>query len=153
MYNPMFNSYGYPNMNQPYNYQANPYMNNYQNNLQQAQPVNTNTNKIYVSGIEDVRNTRLLPNSDMIYIDNDKPLLYQKVVDGKGQFEVKSFKIIPYSPEQDTKKETSIDLSGYVEKGEFDALKQEFEAFKNKSTIKKVEVVNGTTGNGTNKSI
>ena len=143
MYNPMFNNYGY--QNQPYNYQANPYLSNYSNIPQQ----NTNTNKIYVSGIDDVRSRTLPPNSDMIYLDNDKPILYQKVVDSKGQFEVKSFSINPYSPEQDTKKEHSVDLSTYVEKSEFEALKQEFDTLKNKFTIKKAEVINGTTGNGT----
>ena len=88
--NPYFNSM--PTATQPYGYTS-PYMN--QPNSQMASP-NTYTNKVYVSNADAVRNKELPANSDYIFLDNDKPILYQKIVDGKGQFEVKMFKITPY---------------------------------------------------------
>ena len=56
---------------------------------QNAQPApQMNTNKIYVTGIEDARNRTLAPNSDYIFLDNDKPLLYRKTVDATGKMEI-----------------------------------------------------------------
>lgn len=104
----MFGGYSPFNHCSPYN--NNPYNNNYNNYMygqqggtsipQQNQQV-TNTNKIFVNGLEDVRNMRLNPGSDFMFLDNDKPLLYQKIVDNKGQFEVKTFDIIPHVEKQE----------------------------------------------------
>lgn len=120
----MFGGYSPFNHCSPYN--NNPYNNNYNNYMygqqggtsipqqnQQNQQV-TNTNKIFVNGLEDVRNMRLIPGSDFMFLDNDKPLLYQKVVDNKGQFEVKTFDIIPHVEKeenntQNTEKYVSIE--------------------------------------------
>lgn len=120
----MFGGYSPFNHCSPYN--NNPYNNNYNNYMygqqsgtsipqqnQQNQQV-TNTNKIFVNGLEDVRNIRLTPGSDFMFLDNDKPLLYQKVVDNKGQFEVKTFDIIPHVEKeenntQNTEKYVSIE--------------------------------------------
>lgn len=120
----MFGGYSPFNHCSPYN--SNPYNNNYNNYMygqqsgtsipqqnQQNQQV-TNTNKIFVNGLEDVRNMRLTPGSDFMFLDNDKPLLYQKVVDNKGQFEVKTFDIIPHVEKeennaQNTEKYVSIE--------------------------------------------
>ena len=49
----------------------------------QQQPPQMNTNKIYVTGIEDARARQLPPNSDFIFLDNDKPLLYRKTEMGR----------------------------------------------------------------------
>jgi hypothetical protein len=75
-------------------------------------PAQTNTNKIFVNGIEDVRNCRLPANSDYIFLDNDKAIIYQKLVDSKGQFEVKAFTITPYTtqPEAPVTKSTDYAL-------------------------------------------
>lgn len=134
----MFNyQYGYmPNQNPNYNWNTNQYSNNYQ------QPAQTSTNKIYVNGIDDARNRVFPANSDYMMLDNDKPLLYQKVVDNKGQFEVKAFKITPYSPDSEPKHDNSIDLSSYAKiddlkplESEIKALRESFDNLKNNGGV------------------
>lgn len=98
----------------------------------------TNTNKIYVSGIEDVKGKTLYPNSDMIFIDNDKPLLYQKTVDSKGQFEIKVFDICPHVEQETAKIEETINLSNYVLKTDLEPLQAEIKVLNDK--ISKMDV-------------
>ena len=122
--NNYINPYGYGNA--PYNYTPN--YNSYtppaQNTLSQTpNNLNTNTNKIFVNGIEDVKSMRLPANSDYAFLDNDKPILYQKVVDSKGQFEVTVYDIVPHKEEQ-------APASEYVLKTEFDKLTSELAALK-----------------------
>ena len=113
---------------------------------------NQNTNKIYVSSVDDVRRMNLSAGSDYIFLDNDKPFLYQKIVSPNGQFEVKTFTITPYEQKETPKEQNPIDLSGYVKTSELEQIRAELNELKNKLTPKKVEVNNGTTGT-TNKSI
>ena len=87
------NNYPY---DMPYGYNSMPVYNPPVQNQIPQQNTATSTNKIFVNGIEDVRNRSLAPNSDFMFLDNDKPLLYQKIVDAKGQFEVKVFDIVPH---------------------------------------------------------
>ena len=118
-----------------YGYQ-NPYQQFNPNLVQQQQPQQnyqaTNTNKIFVSGVDDVKSKTIPANSDFIFLDNDKPLLYQKTVDGKGQFEVKTFEIREIKPQEKQKEENTIDLNNYVLKTDFQALQGEIENLKNK---------------------
>ena len=138
-----YDNYNNFNMQQPYNF------NNQQFNRPQNQ---SNTNKIYVSGIDDVKKAMLPAGSDYIFLDNDKPILYQKIVSPNGQFEVKTFTISPYEQKETTNEQNPIDLSGYVKTSELEQIRAELNELKNKLTPKKVEVNNGTTGT-TNKSI
>ena len=138
-----YDNYNNFNMQQPYNF------NNQQFNRPQNQ---SNTNKIYVSGIDDVKKAMLPAGSDYIFLDNDKPILYQKIVSPNGQFEVKTFTISPYEQKETTKEQNSIDLSEYVKTSEFEQIKAELNELKNKLIPKKVEVNNGT-GTNTTKSI
>ena len=140
MYNP-YQPYNYGGTYIPnYNFQ-NPYQ-QFNPNLtqQQMQPQNqqassaTNTNKIFVSSIEDVKSKPLSANSDFIFLDNDRPILYQKTVDGKGQFEVKAFEIREIKPQERQKEDNSINLSDYVTLTEFEALKGQIDDLKNKIT-------------------
>ena len=140
MYNP-YQPYNYGGTYIPnYNFQS-PYQ-QFNPNLtqQQAQTQNqqsssaTNTNKIFVAGIDDVKSKSLPVNSDFIFLDNDKPILYQKTVDSKGQFEVKAFEIREAKPEDEQKEETSINLSNYVTLTEFEALKEQLDDLKNEIT-------------------
>ena len=85
----------------------------------------TNTNKIFVNGVEDVRSRSLPQNSDYVFLDNDKPLLYQKVVDAKGQFEVKVFDITPHQ-------DTPVETPEYVLRADFDNVLVELTAIKDK---------------------
>lgn len=110
---------------------------------QQTQYGGTNTNKIFVSGLEEVKNKQLPPNSDFIFLDNYKPLLYQKIVDGKGQFEIKQFDIT-------VKKEPVCEVNGELNtlskeeftsqidhiKGEIEGIKEELSKIKDKGSDK-----------------
>ena len=128
MYNNPF-QYGnsYPTGTQPYGY---PVPNYAMQQQPQVQPHQTNTNKIYVSGIEDVRQRNLPFNSDVIFLDNDKPILYQKIVDNKGQFEVKAFNISPYLSQECEKQSQSIDLSAYAKTSEIEQIRAELKELK-----------------------
>lgn len=123
----------------PYGYNPNAYTPNYMQQNQTA--VNTpqvipatNTNKIFVNGIEDVRSKALPPNSDYTFLDNDKPILYQKVVDSKGQFDVKVYDIIPHKEEQPIKEKDYVSREEFNKLyAELDALKQQLGGIKNES--------------------
>ena len=86
----------------------------------QQQPPQMNTNKIYVTGIDDARARQLPPNSDFIFLDNDKPLLYRKTVDATGKMEIKAFKISEYTEtEAAPASATAVDMSQFVSVEEF----------------------------------
>lgn len=138
MYSP-YQPYNYGNTYIPnYNYQS-PYQFNMnqqtpQTQTQPQQTMNnaTNTNKIFVAGIDDVKSRNIPVNSDFIFLDNDKPLLYQKSVDSKGQFEVKTFEIKEILPQDKPKEESSVNLSNYVTLSEFEAIKGQINELKDK---------------------
>ena len=112
-----------PTATQPYGYPVNPYAGfppMQQAAMQTPAASQTNTNKVFVSGIDEVRNKPLPPNSEYIFLDNDRSILYQKTVDGKGQFEVKAFDIIPHREDPETN--PGNDLSAFVRRDEMDAL-------------------------------
>lgn len=86
----------------------------------QQQPAQMNTNKIYVTGIDDARARQLPPNSDFIFLDNDKPLLYRKTVDATGKMEIKAFKISEYTEtEAAPASAPAVDMSQFVSVEEF----------------------------------
>ena len=121
MYPYDYNYGGLPPVNQPYN--SVPY--------QPQKPVQQmNTNKIYVSGIEEVRQKSLPSGSDYIFLDNDKPILYQKIVSPSGQFEVKTFSISQYEPQETTKHGDTVDLSSYAKTSDLEPLMTELKALK-----------------------
>ena len=92
----------------------------------QLQPVQ-NVNWIYVSGVDGAKNQIVQPGQTVWMMDNNDPYFYVKAVDNVGS---SSFRIFQFSevqevtPEQPTQQ---IDLSGYVPRGEFDALKEKVE--------------------------
>lgn len=90
----------------------------------QQQSAQMNTNKIYVTGIEDARARQLPPNSDFIFLDNDKPLLYRKTVDATGKMEIKTFKIAEYT-EAETASAPAVDMSQFVSVEEFKGVQAE----------------------------
>lgn len=97
-----------------------------QNAMQQPAVQNTNTNKLYTTGIEDVRARQLPPNSDFIFLDNDKPIIYRKTTDATGKMDIQVFEIKPFQPEQ-TKPEHPIDLSQFALKTDIQGLKNDIE--------------------------
>ena len=90
----------------------------------QQQPAQMNTNKIYVTGIDDARARQLPPNSDFIFLDNDKPLLYRKTVDATGKMEIKAFKISEYT-ETEAAPVPAVDMSQFVSVEEFKSVQTE----------------------------
>ena len=131
-----YDNYGYGTMPANFNYNVPNY----------NAPKPANTNKIYVSSIEEVKSKPLPAGSDYIFLDNDKPILYQKIVSPNGQFEVKTFSISPYSPTEGEKTNSTIDLSNYVKTSDLEPIMAEIKELKTKLAPKKVEVSNGTTG-------
>ena len=92
----------------------------------QQQPAQMNTNKIYVTGIDDARSRQLPPNSDFIFLDNDKPLLYRKTVDATGKMEIKAFKISEYTEtEAAPASAPAVDMSQFVSVDEFKTVQTE----------------------------
>lgn len=92
----------------------------------QQQPSQMNTNKIYVTGIDDARARQLPPNSDFIFLDNDKPLLYRKTVDATGKMEIKAFKISEYTEtEAAPASAPAVDMSQFVSVEEFKTVQTE----------------------------
>lgn len=121
-----------PTATQPYGMPMSPYYNmstQAQATQQQTQPTqqqsNTNavnTNKIYVTGIEDVKQRYLPPNSDVIFTHNDKPIQYEKIVDATGKMTIKTLS----TAECDDNEEKKYELSAnYVTRKEFNDLKEE----------------------------
>lgn len=110
-FSPMPNTY-------PAQQQFAPQTPNYAPQTQSAQQMNTN--KIYVTGIDDARARQLPPNSDFIFLDNDKPLLYRKTVDATGKMEIKAFKISECT-ETETEDAPAVDMSQYVSVKDFNS--------------------------------
>lgn len=127
-----------PNLYYPYNY-GTPYVPQY---MQAQQPQNAmsnfgnNTNIIYVNGIDDAKNRQQPTNSVYMYRDNEKQMIYEKTVDSKGQFEVKTYAITATNAPQSPKPSEAVDLSIYAKKSDIDAIKGELSNVK--ESLKKV---------------
>ena len=95
----------------------------------QQQPAQMNTNKIYVTGIDDAKARQLPPNSDFIFLDNDKPLLYRKTVDATGKMEIKAFKISEYT-ETEAAPAPTVDMTQFVSVEQFKDVQTEMNRIK-----------------------
>lgn len=142
-YNPYgsaFGNYGYGYTPSPY--YTNPYQQAQQ--TQQTQPQSqqqpqsnvqqplTNTNEIFVSGVDDVK-ARLTPiNSSYMFLDNDKALLYEKIVDGKGKYEIKTYEIKELNAQESPKNTSSINSSDFAKTTDVEALRTEIQGLKDK---------------------
>lgn len=116
----MYNPYNPYQMSMPqYNYPQQTQTATYQ----QVQPQQLNTNKIFVSGIEEVKMKVLPPNSQWIFLDNEKSILYQKTIDNTGHFEVKMYDIVEHQ-------ENAPVQPDYVCKKDFEQLQAEFNSLK-----------------------
>lgn len=121
-----------PTGNQPYGYPINPYF-NMPNQQQQQQTMQSNTNKIFVNGIDDVKN-RYVPNgTSMMFLDNDKPLLYDKSVDNNGKMSLEVYDISKH-----TEVENKINPNDFVTKKEF----EEWKSQHNQKPLEREEVIN-----------
>ena len=116
-------------------YALNQAQNNWnQQSIQAQQPQTTqptqNVNWIYVSNIDDAKNHIVQQGCSAWMMDNNEPYFYVKSVDGVGSSTFRIFhieevqEVTPEQPEQ-----TQIDMSGYVKREEFDALKSQLDQF------------------------
>lgn len=120
-YNSQYSGY---NNNQGIYAQQQPFVPQSANYAPQTALQQMTTNKVYVTGIEDARSRQLPPNSDFIFLDNDKPLLYRKTVDATGKMEIKTFKIAEYT-EAETASAPAVDMSQFVSADEFKGMQTE----------------------------
>lgn len=103
-----------------------------QQNTQAAQQQSSgqNVNWIYVSGVDGAKNQIVQPGQTAWMMDNNDPYFYVKEVDSVGS---STFRIFQFSEVQDVVPERAaqpqIDLSQYVQRGEFDELKAQLERF------------------------
>lgn len=128
MFGNNYSNFGFntmPTATQPFGYPLNPYQ-----QQQPQMPMHTQTNIVYVSGLEEVKAKQLMPNSEMMFADNDKPILYKKIVDSKGQYEVKMFKISPYEPAQAVNNSDVYDLSAYAKITDIEEIRASIEELK-----------------------
>lgn len=96
----------------------------------QQQEQNQNVNWIYVSGVDGAKNQIVQPGQTAWMMDNNDPYFYVKSVDHVGS---STFRIFQFAEVQDVMPEQpaqpQIDLSQYVQRGEFDALKAKLEEY------------------------
>lgn len=104
---------------------------------QQSFQQNVNTNKIFVNGIEDVRNRVIPNNSDYIFLDNDQDIMYRKTADATGKTTLTCYKISLI----DSNNLGQPDMSKYALKEDLEAIKKELEQQKMKS-----DGISGTVG-------
>lgn len=128
----MYNNYPYYNNIYGGGYYAQPQVQ--QPTQQQTQPIYStqNTNQIFVNGIDDVKARPQPFNSTYNYTDNDKPKLYQKIVDSTGKFTVKAFDIVEENKGNTEENVSPINLSTDTITAEIGAIKGEIQALNNK---------------------
>ena len=94
---------------------------------QMSQPqLQPRTNKIFVTSLEDALNRPADPNSEVIYLDQDKPFLYQVMNDMQGRKTYKTFELTEYSGVVSAQNGSA----DYVTREEFNRLVDEMKALK-----------------------
>lgn len=137
------------NLMQNFYNQPQPQNNNWnQQNVQQPAPTQ-NVNWIQVSGIEGAKNQIVQPGQTAWMMDNNQPYFYVKSVDGVGS---STFRIFQFSEVQEVTPEQpvqpQIDLSGYVKRSEFDALKTQLEEYTSTQQKRQQKANKGVEDNG-----
>lgn len=141
MYNPMLNQqmaqldqeYAQKKANLMQNFYSQQQGSNWnQQNTQAAQQQSSgqNVNWIYVSGVDGAKNQIVQPGQTAWMMDNNEPYFYVKSVDGVGS---STFRIFQFAEVQEVTPEQTaqpqIDMSGYVQRDEFEQLKNRLEQF------------------------
>ena len=110
----------------------------------QAPTPTQNVNWIYVTGVEGARNHIVQPGNTAWLMDNNEPYFYVKKVDGVGSCDFKIFRI--EEVQEAVKEQPKQDMSQYVLRDEFDALKAQLNHFVD--TNKKVSAKGKENDNG-----
>lgn len=115
----------------------------------QQQSPGQNVNWIYVSGVDGAKNQIVQPGQTAWMMDNNDPYFYVKSVDGVGS---STFRIFQFAEVQDVVPEQpaqpQIDMSQYVQRGEFDALKAQLEEYTNTQPKRQQKANKGVEDNG-----
>lgn len=115
----------------------------------QQQSPSQNVNWIYVSGVDGAKNQIVQPGQTAWMMDNNEPYFYVKSVDGVGS---STFRIFQFAEVQDVVPEQTaqpqIDMSQYVQRGEFDALKAQLEQLTTAQKKQPVKANKGAEDNG-----
>ena len=102
------------------------------------------SNVLYVGGADDVARQFVPANSSYIFIDNkDNNIIYEKITDNRGRFEVRTFKKVAYEPAKE--QEQSIDLTNYVKLSDFKELQSKIKSIEEKLSKPVGSITNGTT--------
>ena len=116
---------------------------------QQSQTPNQNVNWIYVSGVDGAKNQIVQPGQTAWMMDNNEPYFYVKSVDGVGS---SAFRIFQFAEVQEVVPEQTaqpqIDMSQYVQRSEFDALKAQLEQLTNTQKKQPQKANKGVEENG-----
>lgn len=125
-------------------------------NNQNAAPAQ-NVNWIQVSGIDGAKNQIVQPGQTAWMMDNNQPYFYVKSVDNVGSSTFRIFQFAEVAePANEQPEQPQIDLSGYVQRSEFEQLKAQLEQLTNtqqtqptkanKEVVSNGESVNGNDG-------
>ncbi len=111
-----------------------------------------NVNWIRVNGIEGAKNQIVQPNETVWMMDNNLPYIYAKAVDKFGTPDFHIYYTEEVS-ESDTVKaqqtaRPQIDMSQYVQRGEFDALKAQLEEYTSTQPKRQQKANKGAEDNG-----
>jgi len=116
---------------------------------QQSQTSSQNVNWIYVSGVDGAKNQIVQPGQTAWMMDNNEPYFYVKSVDNVGS---STFRIFQFAEVQEIQPEQAvqpqIDLSQYVQRDEFDALKAQLEQLTNTQKKQPTKANKGVEDNG-----
>lgn len=108
-----------------------------------------NVNWIQVSGVDGAKNQIVQPGQTAWMMDNNQPYFYVKSVDGVGS---SAFRIFQFSEVSEASLEhqtqSQIDLSGYVQRDEFEQLKNRLEQFANQQRKPQNKQNKGVESNG-----
>ena len=107
----------------------NPYPATYMPSYQQQTP-QTNSNMIWVQGESGAKAFPVGPGSNQVLFDSENQIFYIKSVDQSGM--PQPLRIFNYSECNEADIHNNIDLSNYITRDEFDALKQEMSKLRNK---------------------
>lgn len=121
---------------------------------QTAQPTpSQNVDWVYVAGVDGAKNQIVQPGQTAWMMDNNDPYIYVKSVDKFGSPEFHAFFIQEVPEDQINRKinpieQPQIDLSGYVQRSEFDALKAQLEEYTSTQPKRQQKANKGVEDNG-----
>ena len=92
--------------------------------VQEQQPIRkTNCDWVFVSGIQQVRDSVLMPGQNIYFLDNNNSMIYQKISEGEFGTKIKAFKLTEVNLDN-LSQNAFNEASGAVSKEEIQMLTQ-----------------------------